>query len=622
MSGGYMGKILKVNLSHNEMKVETLDEIIRRQFLGGYGIGARIIFSEQNAGVDPMGPENILGFVTGPFSGTQAISGTRYTVVGKSPLTGTWGDANSGGFFSAFLKFAGYDAVFFKGISEKPVFLFIDNGKAVLKSAAHLWGKDTYETEDILKSELGKEIAIACIGPAGEKQSLISCIVHNKGSVAGRSGLGAVMGSKKLKAVVVKGNAEVPVADPEGIRKLREYYLPRLGGHIQMVRKYGTTFTTLPSAESGDSPVKNWGGITSIDFPDATPLGAEPLDSLKLKSTGCYRCPVGCEALLKEGKGEYRYSAGSFRPEYETLAMLGPNCANNNLESIVKSNDICNRYGLDTISAGSVLAFTMECYEKGLINQVDTDGLEMTWGNHRAMVAMLEKIARREGPGDIFADGVRVAAHKIGQGADKYAMHIQGQEIPGHNPIASFHVTTTYLTDATPARHTQGSEEHHSDGLLPKFNRQDFSGRGLAHRIGSNFQHALMCSGVCLFVNMTYPHKDVIAEFMRVVTGWDIDTPELIKIGERIANIRQSFNLREGITLLDYQIPDRVLGKPPHKEGPLAGITVEKDIMVQEFLREMDWDQKTGKPSLAKLQELGLYDVARILYPETPDDQT
>jgi aldehyde:ferredoxin oxidoreductase len=614
MSGGYMGKVLRVDLSNRKIEVGPLDEKIRRQFLGGYGIGARILFSEQAAGVDPLGSGNMLGFISGPLSGTPAISGTRYTVVGKSPLTGTWGDANSGGSFGAFLKYSGYDAVFFKGVSEKPVYLLINNGRAEIRDAAPIWGKDTYDTDDILKRELGASTAIACIGPSGEKLSLLASVVHNKGSLAARSGLGAVMGSKRLKAVAVRGKLAVPLADAKKTQELRAYYLTRLRGEVNTMRKFGTTFVVVRSAESGDSPVKNWGGIVTRDFPDAKPLHEDILNTRKLKKAGCYRCPVGCEAVLKAGTGEYKYAAGSFRPEYETLAMLGSNCANNNLESIIMANDICNRYGIDTISMGAVVAFAMECYERGIITRSDAGGLELDWGNHRSLVALTGKIATREGIGDVLADGVRLAAERLGKGAFEFAMHVQGQEIPAHNPIASWPMITTYLTDATPARHTQGSESHHSEGLLPEFDAGLFSGRGPAHKIGVCFQHALMCCGVCLFVNMTYPHKDVIAEFMRAVTGWDIDNAELIETGERIANIRQAFNQREGVTLTGYRLPGRAYGQPPHGEGPLAGVTVDKDVMVKEFLKEMDWEPVTGKPSRQKLLELDLKDVGEVLY--------
>jgi aldehyde:ferredoxin oxidoreductase len=610
-----MGKILKVDLSRNELKDEVLDEKLARQFIGGYGIGARIIFSQQNAGVDPLEPDNIFGILTGPFTGTQAISGTRFTVVGKSPLTGCWGDANSGGYFGAYMKFAGYDAVFFTGVSEKPVYLFINNGKAELKDAAHLWGKDTYQTEDILKSELGKDAAVACIGQSGEKLSYIAGIIHDHGHAAARSGLGAVMGSKKLKAVAVKGRIRVPVADEERAKELRKRYLGELGGHIDFMRQYGTTFVTVSSTESGAAPVKNWGGVAIVDFPDAHPIGAEAVETRTAKRAVCYLCPIGCEAIMKEGSGEYKYKAGCHRPEYETAAMFGSNCLNNNIESIIKVNDICNRSGVDTISAGATIAFAIECYENGLISKADTDGIEMTWGNHSAIVAMTEKLARREGFGAILADGVKVAAQKIGKGANKYAIHIQGQEIAAENPGTSFDFATSYIIDATPGRHTQGSEEMHPPGLIPRFDRKSFSGRGELHKIGSNFQHSLVCSGFCLFVYLTLPSVDVVAEFMRAVTGWDVTNDELIKTGERIANIRQAFNIREGINPLHFKIPNRVLGKPPQDVGPLAGITIDKDTLVKEYLAEMDWDLETSKPSKKKLKELGLEDVAKELWP-------
>lgn len=619
MARGYIGKMLLVDLSKNGLRDEVLDEKLSRQFIGGYGIGARILFSRQKAGVDPLGPGNIFGILTGPFTGTPALSGTRYTVVGKSPLTGGWGDANSGGYFGAHLKFAGYDAVFFTGISAKPVYLFINNGKAELRDAAHLWGKDTRQTEAILKAELGKDVEVACIGQSGENLSLISAVMSNKGRTAARSGLGAVMGSKKLKAVAVKGKKKVPLADEERTRELRRKYLGELGGHIAWLKSIGTPFLTVLGVQSGDSPVKNWGGVGATDFPDAEPIGAEALNERRAKRYACYLCPIGCGGYMKAGTGEYKYEAGSRRPEYETIAMFGTNCLNNNIESIIKVNDICDRYGIDTISAGATIAMAIECFENGLITRADTDGIEMTWGNHRAIVAMTEKLAKREGFGAVLADGAKVAAEKIGKGADQYAMHIQGQELPAHDPKHAFHYATTYRLDPTPARHFQGSElsdaPAHPPGLLPKFDLNSFSGRGEVHRIGSNFHHAVVCSGMCLFVYWAFPNIDPIAEFMSAVTGWNITNDELLETGERISNLRQAFNVREGLNPLQFKVPDRLLGRPPQKEGPLAGVTVDEDTLDREYLAAMDWDLKTAKPSKKKLQELGLEDVAKELWP-------
>jgi len=617
MARGYMGKILFVDLSKNELKDEVLDEKLCRQFIGGYGIGARILFSRQKAGASPLGPDNILGFLTGPFTGTPALSGTKHTVVAKSPLTGGWGDANSGGYFGAYLKFAGYDAVFFTGISEKPVYLFIDNGKAELRDAAHLWGKDTRQTEDILKSELGKDVEVACIGPSGENLSLISAVI-SRSRTAARSGLGAVMGSKKLKAVAVKGNMKVPLADEARVKTLRKKYLDELGGHIEWLKPIGTPFLTLVGVQTGDSPVKNWGGVAVTDFPDAGLIGADVLNKSMSKRFACYLCPIGCGGYMKEGTGEYKYGAGSRRPEYETIAMFGTNCLNNNLESIIKVNDICDRHGIDTISAGATIAMAIECFENGLITKADTDGIEMTWGNHKAIVAMTEKMAKREGFGALLADGAKVAAEKIGKGADQYAIHVQGQELPAHDPKHAFNYATSYRLDPTPGRHFVGSElsdgPAHPSGLVPRFDLKSFAGRGEARRIGSNFHQAVVCTGMCLFVYWAFPTIDPIAEFMGAVTGWDITKDELLKTGERISNIRHAFNIREGLNPLKFKVPDRVLGRPPLKEGPLSGVTIDEDTMIKDYFAVMDWDLKTAKPSKKKLLELGLDDVAKELW--------
>jgi aldehyde:ferredoxin oxidoreductase len=316
---------------------------------------------------------------------------------------------------------------------------------------------------------------------------------------------------------------------------------------------------------------------------------------------------------MKAVAGEYQFAAGSYRPEYETVVMLGSNCLNTNVESILKANDLCNQYGIDTISVGSTIAFAMECYEKGIITKKDTGGIELTWGNHRALVAITEQMGKREGFGAILADGVKVAAEKIGGKAAECAIHVHGQEVPGHNPISTSAMATTYLTNATPARHTQGSEEHHPPGFLPEINRTLYTGRGEAHKKGSNFQHALMCVGMCLFVNMAVPDPDDIARFLNMVSGWDVTTDELVETGERIENMRQAFNLREGLNLTENKLAPRLLGKPPHNAGPLAGVTVDEASLVRDYLVAMHWDPKTGKPGKKRLVELGLGDVAKDL---------
>jgi len=439
--------------------------------------------------------------------------------------------------------------------------------------------------------------------------------MNNKGRAAGRSGLGAVMGSKRLKTIVVKGNMKVPLADETRANELRRKYIGELTGPVQMMRDFGTPAIFIQCAESGDTPTKNWSGTAIFDFLDYEDIGADPVIERQARKYACYRCPIGCGGHMKEGTGEYKYEAGAHKPEYETLGMFGADCLNSNLESIIKANDICNRYGVDTISAGATIAFVIECYERGLITKADTDGIEMTWGNHRAIVAMTEKLVRREGFGDVLADGVKIAAKRIGKGASRYAIHIQGQEVPAHDPKLGYHWGTTYRLDATPARHTQGPGMHPPGLPIPKHRRRSFSGRGEAHKLGSNFSHVVSCTGTCLFLYWALPDVDSFLEFMRAVSGWDFTIEELFKTGERIANIRQAFNIREGLNPLKFKVPGRVYGDPPPKKGPLAGITVDEETLDTEYLAAMDWDLKTAKPSKKKLLELDLNDVAQVLWP-------
>lgn len=603
---GYTGKILFVNLSNGEIKEETPDESLYKDFVGGYGIGARIIYSRQKGGVDALGPDNILGFAVGPFTGTQIPTGARYTVMAKSPLTGGWGDANSGGHFGPHLKFAGYDAIFFNGISDKPVYLFIDSGKAELRDASHLWGKDTYETEAMLKKELGKETEIACIGPASEKLSLISGIVTREGAVAARSGLGAVMGSKKLKAVAARGNQEATVASPEKVMEFRKEHIAKLsvpgaGGmsFIDRFHKYGTSGGGARSAHSGDTPVKNWGGVGVVDFPDVAGLTGDAAIANLESRAGCWHCPIACEGKLKAGTGEYKYPAGTRRPEYETQGSFGTMCLNSNTESIAMANHICNASGLDTISAGCAIAFAIECYENGIITDKDTEGIKLTWGNHKSIIEMTEKMAKREGFGDILADGVKIAAEKIGKGSEQYAIHIGGQELGMHDPKLSPPYRTSaaarYQMDATPGRHTAD------------FGPASFNG------------HFASAAGLCSFSYIGLPDANrYMAGYMSAVTGSDYTIAQLMKVGERIANIRQAFNLREGINTLKLKVHPRIIGDPPQKAGPLAGVTVDIKAQVYWNLGALDWNIVTGKPSKPKLLELGLGDIAKDLYPEAP----
>ncbi len=606
MPGGYMGKLLFVNLTTGELKEETPDEKFLRMYIGGNGIGARILYSRQKGGVDALGPENILGFVTGPFTGSPYPVGSRYEVVCKSPLTEGWGEANSGGFFGPYLKFAGYDGVFVSGIANRPTFLLIDNGKAELRDASKYWGMDSNDVEDAFKADFGDDAEVSCIGQAGEKLSLISCIMNRDGAAAGRSGVGAVMGSKRLKAVVVKGKKEVPLANKDLADELRRDGIMTMRTAIvqgqpflETRHKYGTSQGGLRSALSGDSPIKNWSGSIA-DYKDGPPdqLGGDAAIANLDHRDACWHCPIGCEGILKEGTGEYKYKAGNRRPEYETQAAFGSMCLCNNTEAVAMANDICNRYGLDTISAGTVVSFGMECYEKGLITKEDLGGIELTWGNHHSMIAMLELIAKREGFGDVLADGVKKAAERIGKGADQYAVHIGGQELGMHDPKFNAFApgrpaAARYQMDATPGRHTA------SFGPWA-------------------FQTAIVNStGICSFGGQPFGDNlnKYLADFLNAVTGWDMTVEEMLKAGERIYNMRHAFNLREGINEMKWAVHPRILGKPQLTAGPVAGITADLEAQVYWNMGVLDWDRLTAKPSKAKLLDLGLDDVAKVMYP-------
>ncbi|MBN1687088.1 MAG: aldehyde ferredoxin oxidoreductase family protein [Spirochaetales bacterium] len=616
MAKGYVGKLLWVDLSKGTLKDEPLEDKFCRDFIGGYGIASRLLYSRMKGGIDPLGPENILAFMTGPFTGTPALCGTRFQVLCKSPLTGGWGDANCGGDFGPYLKFAGYDGVFFTGVSARPVYLYIENGKPELRDAGDLWGKDSFYTEDTLAERHGGKAKVACIGPAGERLSLSAAVMTYKGRAAGRSGVGAVMGSKKLKAIAVNGNGKVPVADEKQARELRRKCIKDFDNVAVagLFRITGTAGLTAVSAHDGDSPVKNWGGVGVVDFPQAELIGGNAVMDRQMEKEGCWQCPLQCGGRMKAPAGEYRYSEGSCKPEYETLCMFGTNCLNDNLESIIMANEICNRAGLDTISTAATVAFAIECYENGIISKEDTGGLEMTWGNHSAIVAMADLIAKREGFGDVLADGTRKAAERIGKGSEKYAMNVGGQDLPAHDPKKGFNFATTYLTDATPGRHTQGAEVLNPAGLVPDFSEASFTGRGEAHRRGADIMHIVNSAGMCEFGYFSLAEIETMPAFMKAITGWDVTLDELINTGERIGNLRHAFNLREGLNPLERKFPDRVLGRPPQTAGPVAGITVDEQTMVKEYMEAMDWDPKTAKPSRTQLQKLGLDDVARDLW--------
>ena len=612
MARGYMGKILNVDLSEGTIQEEALDEQLCRDYVGGYGVGAKLLYERMPAGADPLGPDNILGLLTGPLTGTPAIIGSRFVAVAKSPNTGAWGDANCGGDFGPLMKFAGVDGVLFYGSSEVPVYLLIDAGTAELCDASDLWGMNVTDLEDLLKERHGEKAAVVSIGRSGEKLSLTACIMNDKERAAARSGLGAVMGSKKLKAVVVVGDLEVPMADEAGIREMRRSYLKQAAGAYQGMHDEGTCGITSDSAQSGDSPVKNWSGSGLVDFPRhrSDKLGGPANIALPdYRRYGCWHCPIACGGRLRQDNGKFalvKNDGTGHKPEYETLCMFGTNLLNDDLASIVKINEICNDYGLDTISVGATVGYALECYENGLLTKEQLDGIDLTWGNAEAIVEMTQKIAERDGFGDVLADGIKAAVEKLGGIGQEYAVHVNGEEVPAHDPKLTPGLAATYLLDATPGRHTQGGEllapvEMELDEVDP----YAYTGAAENHWKLVNIMHVVNAAGLCMFGYLSYPAQ-CIPDQLTAVTGWEFDLDEVFKTGMRIGTMRHAFNLREGHNPLTRNVPGRLIGKPPLSEGNVKNITVDYKNRGREFLERCGWDTQTTVPSEQALRDLGM----------------
>jgi len=613
MADGYMGKILNINLTSDKIGEEPLKEELCRDYIGGYGMGARLLYDRIPVGADPLGPNNVLGLLTGPLTGTPAVIGSRFVAVAKSPKTaGGWGDANCGGYFGPHLKFAGFDGVLFSGVASKPVYLFINEGEAKLLDAGDVWGLGVTPLEDLLMERHGNDIQICSIGPAGEMLSLTACIMNDKERAAGRSGLGAVMGSKKLKAVVVKGGMKVPLHNEEKIKDLRKKILKEATGSYDILHDYGTCGITHDSALSGDSPVKNWGGAGTVDFPSelARKISDKAVTALEgYKAYACWHCPIACGGKMVQKSGEFALELNDgvgHKPEYETLAMFGTNLLNDDLASIAKVNEICNNLGLDTISVGATIGYVIECYENGLLTKEDTDGLEMTWGNAEAIVAMTEKIGRREGFGDLLADGIRVAWEKLGRIGTDYAIHVDGEEVPAHDPKFTPGLASTYLLAATPGRHTQGGELLGPPDLeLPETDKYVYTGQSDTHLKLITSMEVCNAAGLCMFGYLSYPIQ-TIPEQLAAVTGWEFDMEEMFKVGMRIFTMRHAFNLREGLNPLARNLPGRIVGEPPFTEGNVKDVTVDYKNLTREFLELAGWDTHTTVPSEESLQKLGM----------------
>jgi len=602
-----MGKLLFIDLANGLINEEPYPDDIGRDFIGGYGLGVRILYDRMKTCVDPLGPDNMLGFVGGPLTGTPALTSGRYTVVGKSPLTGTWGDSSSGGDFGPYMKFAGYDGIFITGISPSPVYLYLNDGNAELKDAIDLWGKDSQYTDDVLRERYGKrDTRVACVGPAGERLVKFACIMNDKGRAAGRSGLGAVMGSKNLKAIAATGTLSVPVSNLAAATRLRKKWSRRMNESAELFYEYGTAGLTDSAAETGDGPIKNWSG-SFVDFPEVTDIDGDHVNSEQARRYGCWRCTISCGGRMKPTAGR---AEDSHKPEYETLNMAGSNILNSDLESIIQFNDLCNAEGMDTISAGAAVAFAVECYQNEILDHRYV-GMDLNWRNGEAVVELAGKIARREGIGDILAEGVQVAAERIGSGSEEFAVHSGGQELPAHDPKFVPALAVTYRMDATPGRHTQGGagwimgSNFMDDSRENKYTADGF---GELQSRATSMVHLVNASGICLFGYTGYD-IEFIQEFMTEITGHSYTLDELVAVGERIGTLRHLFNLREGMNPLDLHMNPRAIGDPPQSEGPNAGITIDAEALTADYLRAMEWDSSTTRPSDEKLKQLGLFEL-------------
>jgi aldehyde:ferredoxin oxidoreductase len=648
----YTGKVLWVDLTRGTFKEEIIPDDTYRKYLAGIGLGAALIYREQPPKVNPLGPDNILGFMSGLLNGSGSLFTGRWMAVAKSPLTGTWGDSNCGGTLAFAIKQCGYDGILVKGCSNKPVYLFIDNHGPQLCDATHLWGKDAVETEDTLMEAYGKwkRPAIATIGQAGENLSLISGIVNDRGRLAARSGLGAVMGSKKLKAVVLMGSRRVAAADPLKMRVLawkcvRSIRLPLkymsagivalfgslvgklpfgftqsgylLGG---ILAKWGTIGSYPASVGMGDTPFKNWAG-TKKDLPQVNQkINPDKILKNEKRKYHCRGCPLGCGGLVELAATRQE----SHKPEYETTASFTSMLLNEDMGLVYEINEQLNRAGMDSISAGGTIAYAMECFEKGWITTKDTGGIELTWGNAAAIRTILDQMIRREGFGALLADGVRKATENLGAKTREAAIHAGGQEIAYHDPRFDPGMALHASVDPTPGRHTTGSQLYvdmyrlwkripglpASKQFYDKKTRyRPDGGRTVSAVAVSNFTQFYNSIGACYFGMLIGVDRVPIFEWANAATGWNFTPADYLHIGRRIQTLRQMFNIREGIDPHQLKISRRLIGEPPLESGPNKGVQYNLDILMKAYWQEIGWNPETGIPTRETLESLDLLDI-------------
>jgi aldehyde:ferredoxin oxidoreductase len=619
MPYGYNGKILRVDLERESIDVEEPNEIIYCRYLGGGTLALYYLLKELKPKTDPLAPENILVFSGSVISGTPASGLSRFSVAAKSPLTNAFGEAEAGGWWIPELKFAGFDAILIKGRAKRPVYLWIHEGEAEIRDASPIWGKFSKETQEEIRRELRDDrIRIALIGPAGERKVKAACILNELKHVNGRTGLGAVMGSKNLKAIAVRGKKRMEVADEESVKKLIRWLKDTYEEPYFSIGNLGTSRVTTMLSEQGILPTLNF---REGSFAEADAIGGETMSKTILVRRGtCYGCFVRCKREVEVG-APYFVDPIYGGPEYETVAAFGSMCGIGDLGAISKANQLCNAYGLDTISTGSLISFAMECYEKSILSKRETSGLELQFGKTEAMLKMVEMIGEREGLGDILADGILPAAEKIGKGAKEYAIHVKGMPVPFHEPRGKVGVGLGYAVSATGPDHM----EYPHDPLWATE-----SGIALLRPLGifepvdvfdlgpkkvrifvylQQYWNLLNSLGVCMFTAKPFGPQTLngIVDYVKAVTGWETSLFDLFKVAERHANMARIFNLREGFTARDDTLPDRFFR--PMEGGTLKGKNIDREEFskaIETYYEMMGWDPKTGVPKKEKLAELDL----------------
>ncbi len=609
---GYTGKILRVDLTKGKVEAETLDENLAKKFIGGSGLATKILYDETGPETDPLGPANRLIFMTGPFAATPIITSGRHQVVTKSPLTGAFTESDSGGTWGPFLKRAGFDGIVVSGKSSKPVYLWVADGKAEIRDASRFWGMDTYDVEPAIQKETRKEAVVAAIGPGGEKAVRYASIMNDgkDARAAGRGGAGAVMGSKNLKAIAVHGTLQVEIADPEALRASLKEISPMVAKNTEGMRKNGTAGGLATFEALGSLPLQNWKYQGRWEQGAGKIAGPAMTEKILTGNYYCEKCVIGCGRRVKLDKGPFAPVEGA-GPEYESVAMLGSLCLVDDMEAIAKANELCNRYGIDTISCGGAIAFAMEAFEKGLITKKDTGEIELLWGRGDVMVKMVEKIGKREGLGHLLGEGVRIAAEKIGKTAVEYSLHVKGQELPAHDPRCYNAGAVSYATSNRGACHLAGFSHVFERilsmseiGIEKPVPRLEVKGKGELAAKTQDVMGLFDSLKVCKFTMFGGLKLTPILSWYTMVTGIPMDMAEFLKTGERIFNLKRLYNVRCGISRKDDTLPARFLTLK-HEGENLTPSLPPLGEMLAEYYQYRGWSEE-GFPRPEKLKALGL----------------